>query len=170
MGVELEERQLAVATEEGEADRAEAAPGQVLGVVAERREWPFVGRRWPAAVVVRDDRPDGVAEVLGAFDQLSTLVGAVNGFGVEDGDLPDDRVELGHELVVVRAAQAGVEAEEPEVAGVAAAEVGHDGLPRCGGCVLGRAVAGAGVRPRGRVCGGAPITGQPPPPDSASRV
>jgi hypothetical protein len=73
---------------------------------AQRRQGPLVGRRWAAAVVVRDDRPDGVAEVFGAFDQLAALVRAVDGFGVEDGDLPDDRLELGHELVVVGAAQA----------------------------------------------------------------
>jgi hypothetical protein len=103
--VELEERQLAVATEEGEADRTEAAPGEVLGVVAERWERALVGCRWAAAMVVGDDRPDRVAQLLGLLDERSAFVRAVDGFGIEDGEPLDDGVELGHELVVVRATQ-----------------------------------------------------------------
>jgi len=103
--VELEERQLAVATEKGEADRTEATSGEVLCVVTERWERALVGCRWAAAVVVRDDRPHDVAELFGLLDQGSAFVRSIDGFGVEDGDLLDDGVELGHELVVVRAAQ-----------------------------------------------------------------
>ena len=77
----------------------------MLRIVAERRKRALVGSGWAAAVVVRDDRPDGVAEVFGAFDQRAALVRTVDGFGIEDGDLLDDGVELGHQLVVVRAAQ-----------------------------------------------------------------
>ena len=125
MGVELREGQLAVALEEREADRAEAPARQRFGIVDERGERSLVGTGRSAAVMVGDDRPDLVAEALGLFEQLAATVRSRDCLSVERGDLDQRGLELGADSVVLRAAEARVEAEEEEVAGVAAV-VAHE--------------------------------------------
>jgi len=132
MGVKLEERELAVAGEQSEADRAQAPAIERLGVVAERRERTLVGAGRAATVVVRDDRPDSVAELLRSGNEGAALLGTSDRLGVERRDLGQQAIELGRELGVLGTAQAGVEAEEEQVAGVAAAALLHVGAPGLG--------------------------------------
>ncbi len=129
VGVQLCEGQLAVAPEEGEANRPEAAAAEDLGVVAEGRKRTLVGAGRAAAVVAGHDRPHQVAQLLGLLDEGAALRGALDRLGVEDGELSEDRVELSHVLLVDGTTKPGVEAKEEEVARVAAASV-HGGRSR----------------------------------------
>ncbi|HTN79462.1 MAG TPA: hypothetical protein VMK16_07305 [Acidimicrobiales bacterium] len=132
VGVQLGQRELAVARQQGQADRAQAPAVEGLGPVADRRERSLVRAGRAATMVVRDDGPHRVAELLRSGDEGAPVLGPCDRVGVERCDLCEEGVELGHELRVLGTAQAGVEAEEEQVAGVAAAALLHVGAPGLG--------------------------------------
>lgn len=91
-GVQLPQLQLAVAAEDGETHRAEAAAPEPSGLVDRRGERCFVERRWSPAALPREGWVEAVTDVVEGADVIVALATEVVKPGV---DVP----ERGHPLI-----------------------------------------------------------------------
>ncbi len=72
-GVEVWEGELAVATEEGEGGASQCPPRHRSGVGVERRQRGPADLRWAPALVVLDERPQPVAQVVDLGERRDAL-------------------------------------------------------------------------------------------------
>ncbi len=116
--VDLQERQLAVTSEDEEAGLAECGSRQGTWVGRGRWQWPAVERRWAASSLPREGGPQGVADLLQLVEEVEALVGAVDHGRLEVGQPVVQLLPADLELEPDGWGQAGASAvgEEPGIA------------------------------------------------------